>query len=53
MRLVRKRKESVVKVKIFDTQQSIVKVVLRLIKRRGYSHLLKEREVASVAHTSK
>jgi hypothetical protein len=53
MSLVRKRKESVVNVMNLDTQQSIVKVVLQLVKRRGDSHLLKEREVVLHIHLSK
>jgi hypothetical protein len=45
MSLIRKRKERVVNVMNLDTQQSIVKVVLQLVKRRGDSNLLKERVV--------
>jgi hypothetical protein len=45
MSLIRKRKERAVNVMNLDTQQSIVKVVLQLVKRRGDSNLLKERVV--------
>jgi hypothetical protein len=53
MSLVRKREESVVNVMKLDTQQSIVKVVLQLVKRRGDSHLIKESEVVLHIHLSK